>query len=360
MSRGPALGALLALLGGTSGCSTSRFAYGPSELRAEIARRAPDLPAADVVVPYELRAEDRARAVVIVGRLQSVDLRVEAIVAAMFDPRQLGLRYADVVTGSAAETLRAGRGNCLALASVFVGLARAVGLEAYYIDASTRVHETTYGDDGMTVSSGHVTAMVVTPKGNVGLDFAHMGPFVWYRKLDDVEAVAHFYNNRAFERIDDTRARGVPVDWETAALDFKRATEVKPEFALAWSNLGMAEADLGREDDAIRYYREAIRRAPTLVAPRNNLGALLLRRGDVAGALEALEAAVALPSSGAHVLYNLALARLRAGDRAGALEALRRARSKGYVRAQRLLDELALAPSERAIAPVSGAAPGRQ
>jgi hypothetical protein len=44
------------------------------------------------------------------------------------------------------------------------------------------------------------------------------------------------------------------------------------------------------------------------------------------------------------VLYNLALARLRAGDRAEALEALRLARAKGYLRAQRLLDELALAP----------------
>jgi tetratricopeptide (TPR) repeat protein len=335
----------VALLGGTSGCTTARLAYSPAELRAEVARRAPDLPAADVVVPYELAAEDRARAEAIVGQLRSVDLKVQALVMAMFDPDQLGLRYADVVTGSAASTLRARRGNCLALASVFVGLARAVGLEAYYIDASTRVHETKYADDGMTVSSGHVTAMVVTPKGNVGLDFAHLGPFAWYRTLDDVEALAHFYNNRAFERIDDARARGAAVDWEEAALDFRRATEVKPEFALAWSNLGMAEADLGREGEAVRHYREAIRRAPALVAPRNNLGTLLLRRGDVAGALEVLEAATALRTSGPHVLYNLALARLRAGDRDGALEALRLARSKGYARAQRLLDELALAPS---------------
>ncbi len=81
-----------------------------------------------------------------------------------------------------------------------------------------------------------------------------------------------------------------------------------------------------------------------MVAPRNNLGALLLRRGDVAGALEALEAAAAIPSAGPHVSYNLALARLAARDRAGALEALRIARSRGYPPAQRLLDDLAPAP----------------
>jgi Flp pilus assembly protein TadD len=192
--------------------------------------------------------------------------------------------------------------------------------------------------------------MVVTPRGNVGLDFARMGPFVWYRTLDDVEAVAHFYNNRAFERIDEARARGAAVDWEAAALDFRRATRVKPEFARAWSNLGMAEAALGRDADAMGSYREATRRDARLVAPRNNLGALLLRRGDVPGALGALEAAAAIPNSGPHVLYNLALARLRAGDRAGAVGALRAAREQGYPPARRLLDELALAPA-------AGAAP---
>ena len=343
MSRRLALVALMALLGGTSGCATSRLAYSPGDLRAESARHAPGVAPGDVVVPYELDEEERARALAIVGLLGSTDAKVTALVEAMFDPKQLGLRYSDRVTGTAVETLRAHEGNCLALASVFVGLARAAGLESYYIDASTRVHETTYADDGMTVTAGHITAMVVTPKGNVGLDFARMGPFVWYRTLDDVEAVGHFYNNRAYERIDDARARDAPVDWVTAALDFRRATQVKPEFALAWSNLGMAEAALGREDDAIDGYREAIRRDPRLVAPRNNLGVLLLRRGDVAGALEVLEAAVAIPSSGPHVLYNLARARLRSGDREGALEALRLAQSRGYPPAQRLLDELALA-----------------
>ncbi len=341
MSHRPALVALVVLLGGTFGCATQHLAYSPDELRAEIARRAPGLPPGDVVVPYELGPKERAEASEIVGHLQGTDSKVNALVEAMFDRRFLGLHYADRVTGDAVETLRTHEGNCLALASVFVGLARAVGLEAYYIDASSRVHETTYGDDGMTVSAGHITAMVVTPRANLGLDFSRMGPFVWYRILDDVEAVAHFYNNRAFEGIDDARTRGAPPDWGAAARDFRRAIQVKPDFARAWSNLGMAEAALGRADDAATDYREAIRRDPRLVAPRNNLGALLLAKGDVEGALATLEAAVALPDAGPHVLYNLALARLKAGDRAGALEALRLARERGYPRAQRLPDALA-------------------
>lgn len=343
MNRRAAIVALLAVLGGTSGCATTRLAYAPDDLRDEIARRAPALPPDDLVVPYELGPEERARAAAIVGELKSVDARVKAILEAMFDPDQLGLRYASRVTGDAVETLRARQGNCLALASVFVGLARAAGLEAYYIDASTRVHETTHAEDGLAVSAGHVTAMVVGSKGNMGLDFARLGPFVWYRTLDDLEAVAHFYNNRAYERIDAARVAGAPVDWDAAARDFRRATQVKPEFARAWSNLGMAASALGRDDEATGHYREAIRRDAGLVAPRNNLGLLLLRRGDAAGARRALEAAAAIPSSGPHVLYNLARARLAAGDRDGALDALRRARARGYLRAQRLLEELAVA-----------------
>jgi tetratricopeptide (TPR) repeat protein len=339
---------LAALLGGTSGCAArGRLARSPSELRAEVARRVPGIAPGDVVVPFEVGEAERARAREIVGNLETAGEKVRALVAAMFDPDQLGLRYASRVTGDAAETLRAREGNCLALASVFVGLARAVGLEAYYMDASTRVNEVTHAEDGMTVSAGHVTAMVVTGNGNVGLDFARLGPVVWYRTLDDVEALAHFYNNRGYERIDQARASAAPVDWAQAALDFRRATQVAPGFARAWSNLGMAEAALGREDEAARDYREAIRHDPKLAAPRNNLGSLLLRQGDAADARTVLEAAARLPSSGPHVLYNLALARLRAGDREGALEALRRARAAGYPRAQRLLDQLAVAAAPR-------------
>ena len=150
----------------------------------------------------------------------------------------------------AAETLASHEGNCLALASVFVGLARAVGLDARYMDASARVHETEHGTDGFTVTSGHVTALVVTPAGNIGLDFERLGRVVWYRVLDDVEALAHFYNNRGFERLDEARARGAEPDWDAVGRDFERSVAVLPGFARAWSNLGLARASVGREDAA--------------------------------------------------------------------------------------------------------------
>jgi hypothetical protein len=325
-----------------SGCAARRVAYAPAELREEVARRAPELAAEEIVVPFDVGDAARARARELVGKLESPDEKVRVLVGAMFDPDEFGLRYAGRITGDAAETLRIREGNCLALASVFVGLARAVGLDARYMDASTRVHETLHGDDGITVSTGHVSALVPTGSGMVGLDFARLGPVVWYRVLDDVEALAHFYNNRGFERIDAARAVGAPVDWGAAEADFRRATQVLPAFARAWNNLGIALDGAGRAGDAAGPFEEAIRRDARLVAPRNNLGGLLLRRGEVARAVEVLETAARLPGAGPHVLYNLAVARLRSGDRAGAVAALRRASDEGYPRAERLLERVAV------------------
>lgn len=333
---------VLALAAG--GCAAPRLAWDPDRLRAEVARRAPGLGPGEVLVPFEIDEATAARARAVVADAGSDLAEVRRLVAALFDPEVFGVRYVPGATATAAETLRRREGSCFGLASVFVGLARAAGLHAYYMDASSRVHEMRVGADGMAVNEGHITAMVETSSGNVGLDFERLGPVRWYRILDDMEALAHFYNNRGYERVEEARERGEPADWEGAARQFRVALDVAPGFARAWNNLGIAAAHLGRRDEAIADWREAIRRDPALPAPRNNLGALLLEAGDERGALAILEEAARLDGSGPHVRYNLALARLRTGDRAGAVRALRSALREGaYPLAQQLLEKLAVA-----------------
>jgi len=339
------LGVALPFLGGL-GCATPKLAYSPDELKAEVARRAPGIPPAEIVVPFEIGEEQAAAARRVVAQGQTDTERTRALVAAFFAGDGFHMRYAEGVTADAEETLKSSEGNCLSLASVFVGLARAAGLRAYYIDASTRVHETRYGD-GVTVNSGHVTAMVEAEGERIGLDFGRMGPIRWYRILDDLEALAHFYNNRGFESVERAQERSRQPDWSRAAHDFWLAAQVVPTFAPAWNNLGMAQTRLGRIDKAIADYRTAIAAAPQLAAPRNNLGGLYLERGQLGKALEALETAARLDPSGPHIQYNLALARLRRGDREGAVRALRRAIDLrgGYPEAQAELDRLAIAPA---------------
>ncbi len=337
-----ALTAALAL--GAAGCAGSgRQVYTPAALRAELLGRTPPIPAADLVVPFELPPAALATAARVVRDAKTDREKIELLVKAMFDPKVFALQNDGSATTTGAEALAARRGNCVAMASIFIGLARSVGLDARYIDASSRVSETHYAEDGSTVHLGHVSALVNTGNDRTGLDFARLGPIKWYRPLDDLEALGHYYNNRGYDLLEDAREEGGAPDWAAAERLFRLAVAVKPGFARAWNNLGIAAARQGRRDDAVGAYREATRLDPTLSAAHANLGAVWLQAGDLPAALRELGRAAELDPKGADIQYNLAVARLRSGDRPGALQALRRAISlrASYPGARALLERLA-------------------
>jgi len=347
MGRWPCPGLAAVLLAATGCAGTTRLAYTPDELRAELARRS--VPPGEAVVPFELDPARVEWARQLVSRARDDSTRVQILTEALFDAEALGLRYENGLTATARETIERRSGNCLGLASVFIGLARAVGLQAWYMDASIRVSETRQAAQAdVAVNSGHVTAVVKVGERNVGLDFGRLGPVRWYRVLDDVEALAHFYNNRGFERIERAGADSAEA-WRAAEPDFRLAVRVMPELGRAWNNLGMAVARQGRPEEAADAYRTAIARDPTLAAPWNNLGSLHLGMGRLAEAEDHLEAAARLDPTGSHIQYNLAVVRLQRGDAAGAGRALRRAIAlrADYPEARALLARIDAPPARR-------------
>src|SRR6266851_4490526 len=292
------------------GCvATAKIAYTPQEIRDEVARRAPSLKRGDIIVPFEVGTPDAARARQVVRYHRTDAEKVRALAEALFDPAVFGLRYAAHATTSAQEALRSSEGNCLAVASVFVG---------------------------------HVTGLVQTRDRDIALDIEHLGRIRWYRIIDDVEAVAHFYNNRGFDIIEDTQASGSVVDWAAGERSFRLAVQVMPAFALGWNNLGIAAAHLGRHSEAIEDYQRSMRLDPTLAAPHHNLGSLYLQIPNDRAARDSFEAAARLDPRGPHIQYSLALARLRLHDRLGAVRALHQAIAiRGdYPEARALLHQL--------------------
>jgi tetratricopeptide (TPR) repeat protein len=333
-----------ACIGAIAGCATSKLAYSPDELRLELARTAPSIPRDEIVIPYEIDAGQVALARDLVRFAKSDIDRVRILTEAFNDPKIFGLRYAPTLTVDARQTLRDKEGNCLSLSSVFIGLARAAGLDAFYVDGSVRIHERRFEDSqDLSVDIGHVSVMIKTADEAIGLDFAQFGRSRWYRVISDVEALAHFYNNRGFELIDTAEQDGQEADWSRVHHNFWLAVQVQPSFAQAWNNLGVAEAHLGHHQESIAAYGNAIAHRPDLAAPHNNLGSLYLQIGEAGLALKSLETAEKLEPSGSHIQYNLAVARLRLGDRAGAIRALRQAIDlRGSdAHARSLLDELA-------------------
>jgi tetratricopeptide (TPR) repeat protein len=310
----PAALAILAL-GVVSGCANiQKLTYEKEELKNRVEAEAPTLSLNDIEIPFEVTREQVTLARKYTKYAHNDLARAEKLIDAIMNPKKIGVEYADMVTGTAAETLKAKKGNCLSIASVFVGLARGIGLRAHYMEASVSPLEV-FASDDFVVNSGHVTAIVETENGTAALDFGEqLGTFIFFRKMSDVEATAHFYNNRGFEIIHQAMRNKKAVDWKEAAENFNIATRLKPDFDPAWNNLGLAYANLGRYKDATKCYRTAISKNPESAAAHSNMGNLQLSLGDLDTAIKSFNKAAKLDPDSPHVHYRLGIALRKKGE----------------------------------------------
>ncbi len=306
-------------------CAGARpLAYTPDLLRETAARRGRIDPAA-VPVPFLVDAATVEAVRRLVPRAGSAEARARALADALVSPSRLGLQHRTGPTQTGADVLASGGGNCFALSSLFIGLARELGLDAYYVDASDQVQDLTENAD-FVVSSGHVSAVVRTGSGTSVIDFdGEIKTYRTLRILDDVQALAHFYNNRGYERLLEAIRAGADPPWQEARTRFELATQLHPGLARAWNNLGIADARLGRFRQAERSYRIAIEQDPRLSEPHSNLGVLELESGRTQTALRAFERAIDLAPRNPYHHYHRALALAAAGSIERAIESLERA-----------------------------------
>ncbi len=296
-------------------------------------------------IPYEVEPAWVEQARELAGRGPRSS-RARRLADALLSADGFNLLYHPVAATTARETIANGFGNCLALSSVFVGLARGIGLEAYYIDASER-HTALSHEEEFAVSAGHVAAAVRTENGFMTVDFdgelTHFGTF---DVLHDMQAVAHFYNNGGYERIHAAISRGEPIPWEEARIAFETAALLVPNFALASNNLGIAYGRLGAPALAEKHFLEAIARDDGFAAPFSNRGKLQLERGELAEATASFEQAIGRDRANPYFHFNLAVALQRTGQLRRAYAEAARAAALGpdFAPARELVGEL-----ERAI-----------
>jgi Flp pilus assembly protein TadD len=316
---------MAAVLFGVGCASAPPVAYSPHELRTEVASRIPSDRAGDVLVPYEPTPDMVSRAK-LYADVRGTDFgRADVLVRAITAGDQFDVQWVPVATTVARDTLANGQGNCLSMTSLFVGLARAIGLDAYYVDASDRINDLEREDE-LIVDTGHIAATVRTDRGWSLVDFTgEISEYRTFRVIDDIEALAHFYNNRGYERISLASAAGDAVPWEKARADFELAAYVQPEFARAQNNLGVAYARLGDDDAARLAYEAAVHSDATFAAPRHNLGNLYLRGGAPTKAAHWYTLAIKLQKDNPYAHYHLGLALAQAEDVEGSIVAFERA-----------------------------------
>lgn len=106
---------------------------------------------------------------------------------------------------------------------------------------------------------------------------------------------------------------------------FQTALRLRPGFAEAHANLGIAYERQGRLDEAVAQYEAAIRLSPHQASAHNNLGGIYLARGRTEEAVRHILAYVRLAPEAYDGYYNLALAYQSLGRKDDALTALIRA-----------------------------------
>jgi tetratricopeptide (TPR) repeat protein/mono/diheme cytochrome c family protein len=82
--------------------------------------------------------------------------------------------------------------------------------------------------------------------------------------------------------------------WAEARAHFEKALALDPDYALAHQGLALVLANGGREDDAIRHLREAVRLNTRLEEAHYNLGVLLTRQHQPAAAVASFRRALEL------------------------------------------------------------------
>lgn len=262
---------LLAALLLVAGCASSQTGnLDAGDVVRELRKRGlePD----GVVIPYEIDEEMRAWAHRQVPEGTEAEKRLEVLLAGLVDPGKLQLVYEPRYTATAQEVFQTRKANCLAFTSLFVGMARAVGIPAFFLDVDDVERFEKEGD--LVVVSGHVSAGYgIGPEIKV-LDFS-AAPQTGYRKvrrISDLTAIALFHSNRGGELLR-TGKQDEALPW------LAKAVAIDPDLPGAWINYGVA---LRRSGDPVRAeeaYRKALEIDPQAVSAYQNLAALLRQQG---------------------------------------------------------------------------------
>lgn len=196
---------------------------------------------------------------------------------ASLDPYLLDFDYDPMVTLPADEAFRARRGNCLTFSNLFVAMARAAGLNAWYQEV--RVPPRWSAVNETLLVSKHVNAVVEEHGQRFVIDVSRRKstPDEQSRRLSDREAEAQYYNNLGVDAL-------VEGDLPLAYAYFAKALETLPGQAYLWSNLGVVLRRNGQNADAILAYRMALEDEHDHSVALNNLYSLYSEEGNLEAA----------------------------------------------------------------------------
>jgi len=172
-------------------------------------------------------------------------------------------------------------GNCLSFSSMFMLMARHLGLNAWYQEVEVP-QQWSHTNDTLLVSM-HVNVVLESARGGgswvidvSGMDNSRSR---MQRRITDSVVLAQYYNNLGAEALTDG-------DLATAYAWFTKAIETEPELHYLWSNLGVVYNRNEQVDDATRAYLTALDLDSSSTMAANNLYLIYEKTGNRVAAAE--------------------------------------------------------------------------
>ncbi len=193
---------------------------------------------------------------------------------AIIQPGVLGFSYEQNLTLTAQQAFHKRQGNCLAFANMFVALARAADLKAFYQEA--KVSPDWNQESDVYIMARHVNVLVKTRSGDYVVDIAN--PYARSRYsvkvISDAYAKAQYFNNLGVDALLEgkmSKAHGY----------FVQAVRIEPKSGYMWSNLGVIYSRNGQLDEAKWAYNTALNVDSRTFVAMNNLSKIYQQQGDL-------------------------------------------------------------------------------
>lgn len=220
----------------------------------------------------EMRAFFEAR----VPHTYSVERRIDAIVEAVLGENGLHFRYEPNGLYDVRETFRRRAGNCVSYSMLIVAVAREFRIPAGFNEVAVKPRWNRAGK--LVLRAGHINVYVPDEGGNFEIDLQIMANFRssggMARRVDDARAFSSMYTSAGVFRL-------VVGDHTGALRLLERAVRTDPSNATAWCNLGNAQWVVGQLGGARQSFEQAIAADSSSLAGLNGLAQVYRRAGDL-------------------------------------------------------------------------------
>ena len=115
------------------------------------------------------------------------------------------------------------------------------------------------------------------------------------------------------------------LQYDVAIEYYQQALKIKPDFAKAYYNIGIALLHQGYLDAAINSYKQVLKIMPTFAGAHNNIGNAQKKKGDLQAAINSYKNAVLAKPDYAEAYYNMGIAQQDKGDLKAAINSYTKA-----------------------------------